>query len=251
VLLVDDDPDFIEVFAHLLEERLRATVVTCRYPSAAAKIARERFFDIVLIDVTMNYNGTPFGGLELYKALIGRYGTASLIAYSQYITDDLLKQYDYNFNFCEKDSSSIHFADRLVTQLRILRKQQTCFVAMPFARSYDAIYDAISECVESSDYVCLRVDLTSFNRSIVEKIFSEIRSAKLVVFLATDQNPNVFYECGFAVALEKEVVTVTDVCAHLPFDVRDRNAIGYGASLDDLRKQLAFRLSQLTSAPRV
>lgn len=102
ILLVDDDEDSLELYSHLLKERIKANIITTKYPGAALKLAHKHFFDLVLIDVTMNYNGTPFGGLELYKNLIGKYGDSSLIAYSQFITDDLLKQYEYNFIFFEK-----------------------------------------------------------------------------------------------------------------------------------------------------
>src|SRR5438128_2448774 len=87
ILLVDDDEDSLELYAHLLKERIKAEVVTTRYPSKALKLSSEHFFDLVIIDVTIDYNGTPFGGLELYKGLMRKYGDSSLIAYSQYITD--------------------------------------------------------------------------------------------------------------------------------------------------------------------
>jgi len=67
-----------------------------------------------------------------------------------------------------------------------------------------------------------------------------------MVFLATDQNPNAFYECGYAVALNKEVVTVTDDYSNLPFDVRDRRAIQYGKDLSLLGKALDKMLLFLT-----
>ena len=37
----------------------------------------------------------------------------------------------------------------------------------------------------------MRVDRKAFTRSIVETIFDEIRKAKLLIFVATDMNPNV------------------------------------------------------------
>lgn len=100
--------------------------------------------------------------------------------------------------------------------------------------------------LESAGYKSVRVDQQHFTRSIVEKIFDQIHNAKLVVFVATNKNPNAFYECGYAVALEKEVVTLTDLHKNLPFDIRDRNAIAYGKSLARLTSELKTRLSSLT-----
>lgn len=246
ILIVDDDSDALELYRHLLKQRLTANIVTTRFPSAGLKLARDQFFDIVLIDVTINFLGTQFGGLEVYKGLMNRYGSDSLIVYSQFITDDLLRQFDYNFNFFEKGTNPLQFVDRLVPELHRLRSRQSCFVAMPFAPEYNVIYDMLRRTVESADYIPVRVDQVVFNRSIVERIFSEIRNSKLIVFLSTDRNPNAFYECGFAVALDKEVVTLTDSFASLPFDIRDRTAIAYGNDPDSIASSLKNRLQEVT-----
>jgi len=228
VLLVDDDEATLDLYTHLLRERLSAEIVTTKFPSKAQRLSEDHLFDLIVIDVTIDYNGTPFGGLELYKNLMRRYGASSLLAYSQYITDDLLKQYDYDFNFMERDTNPIRFVDKLVDTMVSLRSKQSCFVAMPFHKKYEAIFQTIERSLDVTAYRCVRVDRQNFTKSIVERIFSEINKAKVIVFLAADQNPNAFYECGFAIALNKEVITVTDLYKNLPFDIRDRNAIAYG-----------------------
>ncbi len=246
ILLVDDDEDSLDLYTHLLKERLSAEIVTTRYPSKALKLSHKHFFDLVIIDVTIDYNGTPFGGLELYKGLMGKYGDSSLIVYSQYITDELLKQYDYDFNFIERGTNPIRFIDKLIGMMDTLRRKQSCFVAMPFHKSYIPIFRTVEMCIKRASYRCIRIDQQYFTKSIVEKIFTEIDNAKLIVFLATDQNPNAFYECGYAIALNKEVITLTDVYKNLPFDIRDRNAIAYGSNLRSLKSELMDRLSKLT-----
>src|SRR5205085_11856308 len=158
ILIIDDDDDSLELYAHLLMEKIKTHIQIAKYPSAALKIAHKHFFDIILIDVTMNYNGTPFGGLELYKSLLGRYGDSSLIAYSQFITDDLLRQYEYNFNFIEKGTNSVKFIDKSLELMLSLRNRQSCFVAMPFEKKYDQIFQSIKDCVERASYRCVRVD---------------------------------------------------------------------------------------------
>jgi CheY-like chemotaxis protein len=246
ILIVDDDGDSLELYSHLLMEKIKTNIQTSKYPSAALKVAHNHFFDIILIDVTMNYNGTPFGGLELYKSLLGRYGDSSLIAYSQFITDDLLRQYEYNFNFIEKGTNSVKFIDMALELMLSLRKRQRCFVAMPFEKKYDQIFQAIKDCVERASYRCVRVDQEYFTKSIIEKVLLEIGNSKLITFLATDQNPNAFYECGYAVALNKEIITLTDFYKHLPFDIRDRNAIAYGTDLKKLKSDLYNKLLKIT-----
>ena len=127
-----------------------------------------------------------------------------------------------------------------------MRKQQSCFVAMPFDQSYDSIYSQIRRCISSLSYQSIRVDHQTFTKSIVEKIFEEISDSKVVIFLANDKNPNAYYECGYAIALGKEVLMVTDHYSNLPFDIRDRNAISYGSDLKKLERELSRRLSNLT-----
>lgn len=246
ILVVDDDKDTLEMIRDLLAKEIKAKIMVTQFPTQAATAAHRQFFDVILIDVTINYRGTPFGGLELYGSLLGRYGTSSLLAYSQYITDDLLKQYPFAANFVDKHTNPVKFTRDLLGKISALRAQQTCFVAMPFAGKYDAIYGVIENAI--TGFQPLRVDQQNFTKSIVERIFNEIRNAKLVVFLATDKNPNAFYECGYAVALDKEVLTITDTHDNLPFDIRDRNAIAYKGKLERLQVKLKKRLLGLTES---
>jgi CheY-like chemotaxis protein len=246
VLWVDDDEASLNLYVRLMSGRLRIRYTPVKYPGVAIKLAQQHFFDIIVVDVTMNYNGTPFGGLELYKSLIGRYGTSSLLAYSQFITDDLLKQYEYNFNFCERGVDHLKFVKDLSLKIDSMRKQQTCFVAMPFERKYESVYQAIEQSVGECGYCCARVDRQHFTKSIIEQILDQIKEAKVVIFLAAGKNANAFYECGYAVALGKEVITVTDHFTNLPFDIRDRNAIQFGTNLKLFKSQLVDRLKNLT-----
>lgn len=247
VLLIDDDNDVLDMYSELLAETFKETIITSKYPTQAFTMARERLFDIAIIDVTIDYLGSPFGGLDLYKQLLPRYGKSSLISYSQYITDDLLKRYNYNFNFIEKSSNMINFCKTLVRRVSQLRKKQTCFIAMPFDKKYDEVFAVIKKCVLINSYECVRVDQQNFTKSIIDKVFEEISDSKVVIFLANDKNPNAFYECGYAVALGKEVLTITDHYSSLPFDIRDRNAIAYGGDLKKLAVELHRRLANLTT----
>src|ERR1017187_2354177 len=118
---------------------------------------------------------------------------------------------------------------------------------MPFQKKYDGVFSAIEACISKAHYKCVRVDQRAFTKSIIDQVFLELTNSKLVVFLATDQNPNAFYECGYGVALDKEIVTITDAYKSLPFDIRDRNALAYGANMKGLKAKLTKRLLQLTS----
>lgn len=247
VLVLDDNPEGLRLLSELLGHRLGASVVQTRFPSEAVRHATEGFFDLIFVDVTINYRGSHFGGLDVYGELLPRYGSASIIAYSEIVTDNMLRQYPFVDNFVDKHAANLTtFADVLAARAKDLRDQQSCFVAMPFASKYDQLYQVIRSGVKAAGFRPRRVDEQEFTASIVDRIFAEIRNAKVVLFIATDRNPNAFYECGFAVALGKEVITITDSVSNLPFDVRDRNSLSYAATYDGLGDGVQRRLAGLT-----
>lgn len=246
VLIVDDEKDSLDVYSELLSKSLKAEIVSCQFPTQALIQANQKLYDIILIDVTIDYLGNSFGGLDLYKQLLPRYGKHSLIAYSQYITDDLLKRYNYDFNFFEKHNNVVKFVSTICKKMESLRKNQSCFIAMPFSEKYDDIFKVLENCSQKSFYKCIRVDSQTFTKSIIDKIFEEISDSKIVIFVSNDKNPNAFYECGYSVALDKEVITITDHYSSLPFDIRDRNAIAYGNDFGKLEQEVMLKLSNLT-----
>jgi hypothetical protein len=236
----------LNLYSSLLKKKFNASITSTKFPSEAITLANEFFYDIILIDVTMTFHDTQLGGFEVYKTLLNRYGSSSLIVYSQKVTDSWLRDKHYNFNFMEKKVNPKKFVDEVAARMIALRRKQSCFIAMPFSQKHDKVYKAIKDSMKGTFYCCHRIDKQQFNKSIVQKIFSEIQEAKLIIFLSTDQNPNAFYECGYAVALNKEVITLTDDFANLPFDIKDRNSIAYRDDLDSLKKQLNNKLHKLT-----
>jgi CheY-like chemotaxis protein len=247
ILVLDDEQNTLDLLVHLLSPHFPCGVTATRHPTKAIQLARENCFDLLLLDITINYRGTEFGGLEVYKTLLGRYGAASILAYSQYIDDGILERFGLSVNFIERGPDLMVWARRVADELVQLRNRQTCFVAMPFGSAFDDLFLGIRACVEAAGYRCVRVDRQSFTKSIVDKIFEEIRKAKFVIFVAASQNPNAFYEAGFSVALEKEVITITDSYNNLPFDVRDRSALTYNASaLTVFFQELSGRLATIT-----
>jgi CheY-like chemotaxis protein len=248
VLILDDDQEMLDALAGLCQPLLSARIIGTRYPTKAIQLANEMYFDIILIDVNIPYNGSQFGGLDVYKILCGRYGSSSILAYSQYINDELLQRYGLAFNFMEKDTNLAIWISRLVKEMRALREKQTCFVAMPFGNAFHDLYNVIKLSIQAAGYKSIRIDERAFTRSIVDKIFEEIRNAKLVIFVASGRNPNVYYEVGYSVALQKEVLTITESFSDLPFDIRDRNALSYGTDPTALANILQSRIAALTDA---
>lgn len=245
VLIVDDDQISLEAARLVVATKTKCRVEGTRHPTYGIQVAKEKSFDIVLVDISINYRGNPFGGLDIYRTLSGRYGKNGLLAYSQYVDDHILERYGLPINFLEKGVDPT-WDNRLIQRMRDMRRRQKCFVAMPFSDTYDPLYDSIKRSIENAGYECIRLDEEIFTTSIVDKIFAEIQDCRFFIFVATGRNPNVFYEAGFALALGKEVITLVDDLQELPFDVKARNTIIYNNDFALLEEKLNSVLVRLT-----
>lgn len=106
-----------------------------------------------------------------------------------------------------------------------------CFVAQPFdSDAYDDRYsDIIEPVVRSCGLECYRVDQDSAVDIPVFSMEDRIEKAKLVIVEISEDNPNVWYELGYASALGKPIIMV---CSDerqppYPFDVRHRSIVTY------------------------
>lgn len=134
-----------------------------------------------------------------------------------------------------------------------------CFVIQPisdekFTKRYDDIYKPAIEAVGLSAY---RVDLDPTVKIPIEDIELKIKNAELCFADISVDNPNVWYELGYAFALNKDVVMVCDESRKdFPFDVRHKNIIRYKtespSDFDTLKNKIiekakAYLQSQITT----
>jgi len=118
------------------------------------------------------------------------------------------------------------------------------FVLMPFAKEFDDIYKyGIKGAAKDVGAHAERVDEQLFHEGILDRVFNQISKADVIVADMTDRNPNVFYEVGYAHALGKIVLLVTQDADDIPFDLQNRLHVIYQGSIDTLRKELGRRLS--------
>jgi hypothetical protein len=103
-----------------------------------------------------------------------------------------------------------------------------CFVIMPFEESFDGIWKTvIKPTVEEIGDKCLRADDIFAIGSVMDDIICSIQHADYIIADLTKQNPNVYYELGFAHALDKPAILLTSNIASLPFDLRQHRIIKY------------------------
>lgn len=117
------------------------------------------------------------------------------------------------------------------------------FVLMPFSREFEDIYDLgiKSACMATGCY-CERVDEQIFSEGILDRIYNQISKADLIIADMTGQNANVFYETGYAHALNKKVILLTQNANDIPFDLKHYPHIVYGKSIKTLASEVKKRV---------
>ena len=128
-----------------------------------------------------------------------------------------------------------------------------CFVMQPFDRgAFDKRYDDIfAPAIQDAGLEPYRVDRDPGVSIPIDEIESGIRRSKLCLAEITKDNPNVWFELGFAIAVPKEVVLVCseERTSKFPFDVQHRSIINYKTEsrqdFDKLRKDISQRIKAI------
>lgn len=125
------------------------------------------------------------------------------------------------------------------------------FILMPFDNTFSDIYKfGIKGAAEDVGAYAERIDEQIFTEGILDRIFTQISKADVVVADMTGRNPNVFYEVGYAHALGKVTLLLTQAVEDIPFDLKHRQHIVYGGKIEALRTDLADRLRWAIEASR-
>ena len=115
---------------------------------------------------------------------------------------------------------------------------------MPFTAQFEDIYHlGIKESCRNADSYCERVDEQTFEETILERIYNQIAKADLIIADMTGKNPNVFYEVGYAHALNKPTVLLTQDAADIPFDLKQFPHIIYENKLSKLKIELSKKVT--------
>lgn len=130
----------------------------------------------------------------------------------------------------------------------------TCFVIQPFDNGkYDKRFkDIYKPAIEAAGMEAYRVDRDPSVQVPIESIEKGIRQASVYLAEITEDNPNVWYELGYAFAAERPVVMV---CASdrtgkkYPFDIQHRSVISYSSDspsdFEALKKSLTEKIAAI------
>lgn len=124
-----------------------------------------------------------------------------------------------------------------------------CFVIMPFAPEFDDVYQSIKVAVETSapedTITCRRLDEIKSAGRITNDLIQELNESIACIADLTGCKPNVMWEVGYAMALQKPMLLLSQDIATLPFDIKDMRTVAYqrDALVRTLQKPLgeAFR----------
>lgn len=136
----------------------------------------------------------------------------------------------------------------------------TCFVIQPFdSGKYDKRFqDIYRPAIEAAGLDPYRVDQDPGVLVPIESIERGIRQAAICLADITADNPNVWYELGYAFAAERPVVMVCSeerTGKKYPFDIQHRSIIPYSADapsdFDRLRESLTAKLKAISKSDLV
>lgn len=130
----------------------------------------------------------------------------------------------------------------------------TCFVIQPFdSGKFDKRFaDIYKPAIEAAGLEAYRVDKDPGVSIPIESIEKGIKQASVCLADITADNPNVWYELGFAFALGKPVIMVCSeerTGKKYPFDIQHRSIIPYMADspsdFDKLRENLTAKIKAM------
>ncbi len=120
----------------------------------------------------------------------------------------------------------------LFQDFEVQRKAPMAFVAMQFGEPYDTVYrTVIRHEAKRFGFEVVRIDEVNRPGIIFQDIQRKIEDAKVVIAEITAPNQNVYYEVGYAHALNKPTILLAQRGKELPFDIRSYRVIFYDDSI--------------------
>lgn len=145
------------------------------------------------------------------------------------------------------DRTNIEFKNFLVSPVN-----PRAFVVMQFSAPYNDVYsEVIKQVCDEEEVDVTRIDEEAGPGLIIQDINRTIRESKIIIADISPINANVFYEVGFAHALNKPTILLAEKSTKLPFDVSPFRTLFYENSIggkrlfeEGLRKHIRACLQQ-------
>ncbi|MDO9391374.1 MAG: hypothetical protein Q7U71_06335 [bacterium] len=142
----------------------------------------------------------------------------------------------------EGAASDIPMTGEDVITLESLKKKKVLFTVMPFHEDFQDVWTGgIQRAATGTGLTSIRIDMINKSSEVTDDIVSAIRIAEIVVVDVTRNNPNVMFEFGFALALKKPHIVISQSTEYLTFDIKNVRTVIYQNTwrgIEDLHKEL-------------
>jgi len=127
-----------------------------------------------------------------------------------------------------------------------------CFVIMPFAESFDSVFEVIRDvaatAVQEAAFECYWLKDSYAAGLITDDILKGLNEAAFCIADVSGHNPNVMWETGYAMALGKPIILIGQDINSLPFDLKSHRVLEYSLEcVDQLRENLGKAIRQTLS----
>jgi hypothetical protein len=197
-------------------------------------ISPEGYFAIQMFNgaITTNLSSTQPGSVTIgeYKMRVELIGSNIIL----YVNNIEVCKATCFINNCQPALSFQGNTPITIEDFKITSKKLTAFVIMQFTSEFDTLYkEVIKPTIESYDIECIRGDDVFTNGLILNDIENYIQESFFIVADITPNNPNVFYEVGYAHAIRKPLILLcdSDKRDNLPFDISGFRTIMYSDSI--------------------
>lgn len=155
-----------------------------------------------------------------------------------YINNVEMLYWNYNINKAPI-SFNVHGAGAAeISNISVIDDKPKAFVVMQFTEQFNELFDSVIKPVcESKGLEPVRADDMYTNGLIVNDIIQSIQSSSVIISDITPDNPNVYYEVGYAHAAGKNVILMCDRDREkLPFDLSGFRTIFYSNTISGKSK---------------
>ena len=249
-LIVDDSETIIMGLKVLINKNYpNAKIFESTNIEKAYDIFQIEKIDILLLDIY--FYASKQSGIDLFlklKAIQNNLKTIAITSYSSKFAFECGKiGID---DFIEKTFKEEILISKINNQIRAIENDYVgnVFCIMPFSKElYDTYLFGIKDTFNKYGYKCERIDEQHYNDLIISKIKKSIKKADIIIAELTGQNQNVYYEVGFAHALNKKVILIADNIDDVKFDLKSNNIIIYDKKIHVLKERLEAEIKNILS----
>lgn len=144
-------------------------------------------------------------------------------------------------------------SDIIISDFNVTAEKPKAFMIMQFSEQYNELYEGVIKdvCGKDFDLDVIKADEIYGPGVILADIIKHISESKVIIAEISPVNSNVFYEVGYAHALNKPTILIAEKGTQLPFDVSPFRVLFYQNTIagkqtvqEGLRKHLDSILNQ-------